>query len=229
MSEIALKSDRLHSRQEDLLPPNALGKVNAVVVGVGAVGRQVALQLSAIGVRSLTLIDFDRVEDVNLRPQGYRQSQLGMSKVEATANDCEDLGLGVEILEMEERFTREASYWNSSSTNCLFCCVDSITAREFIWKNCRKDVQFFCDARVGGESIRVISVTDPEVEIHYPTTLFKEEEAFQGRCTGRMTVYFGNLAAGLMLEQWSKFLRGMEVEKDLTLNLLAMELGVDVR
>ena len=38
----------------------------ATVVGVGAIGRQVALQLAAIGIPKLQLIDHDTVEPVNL-------------------------------------------------------------------------------------------------------------------------------------------------------------------
>ena len=38
----------------------------ATVIGVGAIGRQVAIQLTAIGVPHLQLIDFDHVEIGNL-------------------------------------------------------------------------------------------------------------------------------------------------------------------
>ena len=58
-------------RQRDIIPPPALAACHATVIGVGAIGRQVALQLAAIGIPKLTLIDFDVVEPVNLAPQGY--------------------------------------------------------------------------------------------------------------------------------------------------------------
>jgi molybdopterin/thiamine biosynthesis adenylyltransferase len=38
----------------------------ATVVGVGAIGRQVALQLAAMGICWLQLVDFDIVEPANL-------------------------------------------------------------------------------------------------------------------------------------------------------------------
>ena len=48
-----------YSRQRDIVPPERLMACRATVIGVGAIGRQVALQLTAMGVPWLQLIDFD--------------------------------------------------------------------------------------------------------------------------------------------------------------------------
>ena len=48
-------------RQRDIVPPDRLAVCRATVVGVGAIGRQVALQLAAIGMPWLQLIDHDSV------------------------------------------------------------------------------------------------------------------------------------------------------------------------
>ena len=49
------------ARQRDLVPPDRLARCHAVVVGVGSVGRQAALQLAATGVPTLSLYDPDAV------------------------------------------------------------------------------------------------------------------------------------------------------------------------
>ena len=49
-------------RQRDIIPPERLVTCRATVVGVGAIGRQVALQLAAMGIPSQQLIDPDTVE-----------------------------------------------------------------------------------------------------------------------------------------------------------------------
>ena len=64
------ESDRF-VRQQDLVPSDRLATQRATVIGVGAVGRQVAFQLAAIGVRRLQLIDFDVVDRSNVTTQGY--------------------------------------------------------------------------------------------------------------------------------------------------------------
>ncbi len=60
---------------------------------------------------------------------------------------------------------------------------------------------------------------------HYPTTLFGAEEAYAGSCTAKSTIFCANIAAGLMVAQFAKFLRRFPVEPDLHLNLLSAELA----
>ena len=64
-------SEDRYLRQRDLVPAEKLARVTATVVGVGAIGRQVSLQLAAMGVPRLQLVDPDIVEEVNLPVQGY--------------------------------------------------------------------------------------------------------------------------------------------------------------
>ena len=61
------------SRQADIVPRERILECSATVIGIGAIGRQVAIQLTAIGVPQLQLIDFDDVEISNLATQGYFQ------------------------------------------------------------------------------------------------------------------------------------------------------------
>jgi sulfur carrier protein ThiS adenylyltransferase len=53
------------ARQRELVPLERLAGIQATVIGVGAIGRQVALQLAAIGVPRLQLVDFDSAPDVS--------------------------------------------------------------------------------------------------------------------------------------------------------------------
>jgi tRNA A37 threonylcarbamoyladenosine dehydratase len=80
----ATSSDRF-TRQQDLVPAARLAELLVTVIGVGASGRQVALQLAAIGMRRLQLVDFDRVDHTNITTQGYLLEDVGQSKVQATA------------------------------------------------------------------------------------------------------------------------------------------------
>src|SRR5688500_4209574 len=79
------------ARQRELVPPQRLAACHALVVGVGAVGRQVALQLAALGVPRLTLVDHDAVGVENLAAQGYWPADLGRPKVQATAALCRSI------------------------------------------------------------------------------------------------------------------------------------------
>jgi sulfur carrier protein ThiS adenylyltransferase len=110
--------------------------------------------------------------------------------------------------------------------NTLFCCVDSIATRRLIWEAVQDRVTFFVDGRMSAEVLRVLTAFDAASRVHYPTTLFASEDAYQGSCTARSTIYCANIAAGVMLAQFAKFLRGMPVDQDIQLNLLSTELSV---
>src|SRR4051812_20814898 len=75
-------------RQRDLVPPEQLERCDALVIGVGAIGRQVASQLAAIGIAVLSLVDHDVVAVENLAAQGYWPLDLRKFKVDVTADLC---------------------------------------------------------------------------------------------------------------------------------------------
>jgi sulfur carrier protein ThiS adenylyltransferase len=77
-----------------------------------------------------------------------------------------------------------------------------------------------------GETIRILVVADQNGRRHYPTTLFAASEAQPGRCTARSTIYTANVAAGLLIHQFARWLRDQPVDADVSLNLLASELVV---
>jgi molybdopterin-synthase adenylyltransferase len=211
-------SDRF-MRQADLVPRETLVDETVTVIGVGAIGRQVALQLASLGVSRLVLIDFDQVDETNVTTQGYRHWEVGMAKVLATKQAALEIDPTIEVRVIEDRFRGK-----HLSGRCVFCCVDSISARAAIWRQVGHGANFWCDGRMLGEVIRVLAVADMLGREHYPTTLFSQSEAQSGSCTSRSTIYAAGIAAGLMVHQFSRWLRRLPPEMDLSLNLLAGEL-----
>ncbi len=220
MNTMKWNSER-YSRQRDLVPPQRLAHRKATVIGAGAVGRQVALQLAAMGIPWLELVDFDVVEESNLASQGFLQDDLGRPKVEATADLCQQINHHLEVHQVNDRFRRSMDIGD-----VVFCCVDRVDTRRLIWQAVRDRCSFFCDGRMTAEVIRVITACDVTGREHYPRTLFSPGRAYHGACTAKTTIYCANTAAGLMLAQFAKWLRGLPVEADLNVNLLAGEMTV---
>ena len=211
-----------YSRQQDLVPPERLAQCKATVIGVGAIGRQVALQLAAMGVSSLQLVDFDLVEESNLASQGYLEDDLGKAKVEATAALCRQINSHLEVQVVNDRFRRGLDIGNA-----LFCAVDSIETRRLLWDATKDKVNIFIDGRMSAEVLRILTACDPDSRQHYPTTLFSPEQAYAGTCTAKTTIYCANIAAGFMIAQFTKWLRRLPVEPDIQMNLLTMEMTVN--
>jgi molybdopterin-synthase adenylyltransferase len=212
-------------RQRDLVPPERLTNCQALVIGVGAIGRQVALQLAALGTRRLVLFDDDVVQVENLAPQGYWVEDLNTSKVFSTTVLCRRLNPEIEVVAVPERFKRSTLKTLPTEPRLVvFCCVDSMQSRRLIWEAIRPRAAFFVDGRMAAEVLRVLASATPVSDRYYETTLFSEAEAFQGACTAKSTIYTASIAAGFMIGQFTRWLRGMPVDADLTLNLLASEL-----
>ena len=209
------------TRQDDLVPRNKLDDLTATVIGVGAIGRQVALQLAAIGAPSIQLIDFDEVDLSNVTTQGYGHGDIGQPKVAATAAAIACLDDSIQVHLVIDRYRPRIEIGEA-----VFCCVDSISARAAIWRSVQHSVRFWCDGRMLGEIIRILSVGDETGRDRYPTTLFRQSDAQSGNCTARSTIYTANVAAGLMLHQFARWLRGQVVDGDVSFNLLASELSV---
>ena len=213
------QTNERYSRQRDIVPAERIAECKASVIGVGAIGRQLALQLTAMGIPWLQLTDCDIVEESNLASQGYLEEDLDKAKVEATADLCLQINKRLEVHTVPDRFRR-----STEIGNVVFSCVDRIDVRRLIWESVKDRANYYCDGRMSAEVLRVLTACDFESRKHYPTTLFSADEAFVGPCTAKTTIYCANIAAGLMLSQFTKYLRGMPIEPDIQMNLLASEL-----
>ena len=214
-------SDSRFARQETLVPQEALAQLEITVIGVGAIGRQVALQLAALGVQKLKLVDFDFVEPTNVTTQGYLSADIGLSKIEAAARAVRQIDAGIELSLVEDRFRAHLQVGD-----IVFCCVDSISARSAIWRSVCNRGQCWIDGRMLGEVMRILAAADDQGRTHYPTTLFQQAEAQAGACTARGVIYTAAIAAGLMVHQFTRWLRKLPLDADLSVNLLASEVAV---
>jgi sulfur carrier protein ThiS adenylyltransferase len=214
-----MNSDRF-SRQADIVPRKRILDCKATVIGVGAVGRQAAIQLTAVGVPWIQIIDHDTVEESNIASQGYFQADMGRFKVHATADICQQINPKLELHTVNERFKRSADIGNS-----VFACVDSIETRRHIWNAVKDKVSFFVDGRMSAEVLRVITACDEKSRDYYPRTLFSADQAYAGPCTAKTTIYCANIAAGFMLAQFTKYLRMLPIDPDIQVNLLASEIN----
>ena len=207
-------------RQRGLVSTESLSKTALTIIGVGAIGRQVALQLAALGVMKIQLIDFDDVEPHNVTNQGYRMSEVGQAKVSATTTAIAEVDPAIAIDAIADRFRIRQSV-----NDVVFCCVDSIQSRSIIWKHLRGRIRFWADARMLGEVLRILTATDDSASISiYGQSLFAQSEAQVGSCTSRSTIYSANIAAGLVVHQFSRWLRQFPLDNDLCFNLLSSEL-----
>lgn len=205
-------------RQRDLIPAARLANLTTTIIGVGAIGRNLALQLASIGTPALQLIDFDTVDLTNLASQGYAEQDLGLPKVNATAAAIQRMNNQIRVDVIEDRYRP-----SQQIGEVVFCCVDSISTRAAIWRSLQDRCLFWGDGRMQGEVLRIIIASDAYSRQDYPGTLFAQSIAQTGSCTSRSTIYAASIAAGLLVHQFSRWLRELPITPDTTINLLADE------
>lgn len=205
-------------RQADFVPARALEEKRVWIIGCGAIGRQVALQLAAIGVRELGLVDFDTVTPTNVTTQGFTAADVGKEKVFALEEAIKGIDPDIKVHPICDKFRPEQKL-----DGVVFVCVDSIEARHRIMEVLGDKVELLIDGRMLGENWRVLAFNDKETKDHYKSTLFPPGEAIEGRCTAHATIYSAAMPASWMVHQLTKHLRGFGLDQDMACNMLAGE------
>ena len=98
--------------------------------------------------------------------------------------------------------------------DAVFCAVDSIAARTAIWRAIGAQTRFWADGRLRGEVLRLLTATDEPSRRHYATTLFPQADAQPGPCTAKSTLYAATIAAGLLVHQFTRWLRQLPGDPD---------------
>ena len=96
------------------------------IIGCGSVGATVAENLVRLGIKKLTLWDFDRVEAKNLANQIFRAKDIGQPKVDALAEILAEINPAIKL----DR--RRFGWKDDKLSGYVFLCVDDIELRKTI-------------------------------------------------------------------------------------------------
>ena len=92
----------------------------ATVIGVGAIGRQVALLLAALAPTKLQLIDHGVVTKSHIATQGFLADDVGRLKVHATADICQQMRPRLDVEEVSSR-----PHPSLLDDSIIFWCVEN--------------------------------------------------------------------------------------------------------
>lgn len=189
------------TRQEALIPADVARGIPVTVIGAGAIGSHVVLQLVKMGVYNITVWDPDTVAIENMSNQGYRFKDIGRPKVDALADMAEDFMPP----EQEWRMQCIVNKWEPShlfpTRGIVVFAVDDMDARrnafEAIQDECR-GVECIIDTRMGAENalMYVIDPFNTGDVASYKKTLYANSDAVQEPCTAKATIYTANLLSG---------------------------------
>ena len=206
-----------HIRQTGLIDPDNLTQ-SIGMVGAGGIGSWTALGLLKMGVKDLTVYDFDVVEEPNLGSQLYTTSDIGTYKVEALQRRLEVL-TGTLLKVDPLRFEGQEGVLHH---DIIIGAVDNMATRSGLLDALVGLNKLLIDGRMAGNVIQIftLKLDDPVAVEKYRATLFSDEEATPIPCSERAVVYNTLIMGGLITDLIAQNANGLvlpsEIEMDLT-------------
>ncbi len=189
------------SQQCNLIDPNDTRPVT--LLGAGSVGSHVASMLVRIGVTNLRVFDDDSIASHNIGPSLYGKDDFGYYKVDALAAIIKrDTGVIIK--------TEKKKYTDEPLRDTVICCVDSMEARQAIWKRVRKNpfVDMLIDTRVAEEFFQIFSVkpcNERDVAYYEHYLAYSSNEAARQMCGRHSIINVSSMVAAEAVTSLAKF------------------------
>lgn len=208
-------------RQQPFLQPITLTRVRAehvTILGAGGAGRQLALQLVSLGITKLTVVDPSRVMRRYIPFEGYRADDVGLPKVDCIGDICHQAQPSLDYAGLQVAY-RTVDVVGTS----VFCCASNWPERKQLWSKVQGTCRFLCDVRLDGETLRILTATDESSRHRFATTLAREA-AKVGHASPSLISTAG-LAASLAVHQFTRYLRGLRLQRETMLNFATGRIG----
>ncbi len=166
------------------------------VIGAGASGSWLVMQLAKLGVQDIHVYDFDTVEEHNVPNQLFGVLDIGKAKVDALREHVHHM-TGLEITTYNER------YENQRLQGYVYCMVDTMSGRKEIWEKSVKRksaIKLYIEPRMGLDVFRVYNVI-PTNQTHikrYEDCFYGDDEAEVSACGTSMSV----ITTALSVSAW---------------------------
>jgi len=143
-NEITFNDEQLlHYSRQIMLPhfgveaQQKLHDSHVVIIGVGGLGSPAAMYLAASGIGSLTLVDFDHVDNSNLQRQiVHNTSSIGESKVSSAKKTLQAINPEVSIHCVDEKLSADELAALVTNCDCAIDATDNFSTRFMINRVC---------------------------------------------------------------------------------------------
>jgi molybdopterin/thiamine biosynthesis adenylyltransferase len=203
-------------------------QMTAMVVGVGALGNEVAKNLALLGVGRIAIIDFDQVAISNLTHSVlFRASDHGKPKVYAAARSLRELNPDVRVLSLCADVTRQVGLGIFRRMDIVFGCVDSVAARYHLNRHCWRVGVPWVEGGIGGTAghIGSVRVFQPPHSACYECTMSIADRTalspkrvscsdplqLATRPSAPTTPLIASIMGGLMVQSALDLMRGEEI------------------
>lgn len=215
-----------YSNQRDFYNPIS-DEGNVSIVGAGGIGSPTCMGLVRMGIPTITIYDYDKVEPHNIPTQHYRIDDVGKLKIEAISEQANEIGFS-EVRCQNKRVSENDILLG----NIVISAVDSMKSRKDIFLAAKKspNAKHLIDARLGGELIMCITVDirdSEQVEWYLSDEImFDDSESESNVCTARGIYDVGLAVSALVCRTTRKLLSQEETQSLQVFNMKTLRLDV---
>jgi len=174
--------ERYHN-QLDIINP-LFEQTKIVVIGAGWIGSTTVMCLAQMGIKDITVVDFDDVENHNLASQLYKESDIGMWKVRALWENVKAFTWTI-ITERYEKYKPEMV----ADADIVIIGVDNMATRKEVVESLTTKTKRFIDGRMQWEAFE-LHMFMPVFETQlYMNTRYSDDDASPETCTNKAVSY----------------------------------------
>ena len=196
-----------------------------MLAGLGGIGSWTALFLSRLNLNSLCLIDYDKIDRLNLAGQFYKTNDVDRPKVYALRDELQYYSNYYKTICLDRKII------HSDFCKIMICGFDNMDARKSYFSNWMNGISnldedtkkscLFIDGRVSAEELQIFCITgDDEYNIKRYSTefLFDDSESESVVCSYKQTTFMASMIASLITNLFVNFVSNLNnptIERDL--------------
>lgn len=204
-------------RHMDIFNPYDFGNTAVTVIGAGATGSWLVLELAKLGIQNITVWDFDVVEEHNIPNQIFGLQHVGLPKVVALQEIILDY-TGLEIKVKNERFE------SGRLRDYVFLMVDSMTGRKEIFDSSirgKSAIKLMIEPRMGLNEARIYNVNPMSLthQKQWDAAWYPDDEAEVSACgTSQAVITTALLTASFTARQLINHVNEVELSNEILID-----------
>ena len=186
------------------------------IVGCGAIGSSVAMQLVRLGADNFYTYDFDKVEVPNIGVSQYIETDIGKPKVQALIYHMKSINPMIRVEGTIGKFTT----YNGSKEGILILGLDSMKARRDIVEllvQCPFKPKVVIDGRMGAEHYQQYIYNNITMS-QYDKNWYSDNDSDPEPCTRKATSYCSNMSGSYITNAAKNIVMKQPYFKEVTFN-----------
>ena len=193
-----------------------LSDVEFHVVGCGAIGSSVAMQLVRLGADKFYLYDFDKVEIQNVGVSQYIEEDIGKLKVVALIKHMKSINPHIYVEGVANKFNQ----YMGSKEGILILGLDSMQARKDVVKmlvECPYKPKTVIDGRMGADHYQQYIYNNITMS-QYDKNWYSDDDSDPEPCTRKATSYCSNMSGSFISNSVKNIVMKQPYFKEVTFN-----------